>query len=259
MRGTSAANPFDGRGDQRKSIRPVGHGADRAASRAHAANTPRTCYLCCTTATKRDSRRPFARAMCCSQIAISVRVDLPSRRARTPARSSPSLAPRDSSAPPAESVDVFERKIRILERGGWFADPEAQARRRSTSSLRPPSARVTCRRNYFRDPLHYAHERGRRRVSRGAQLRELQAAPKAARRAPNAPHGPHGPSRSARSASPMILVHPRRCRAIRAGASESSRRTSARAEVGVRAERELIRHAPASPALCGVGGRTRRS
>ena len=80
------------------------------------------------------------------------------RRSRT--RSSPRRAPRVSSAPPPRRSIVFDRKIQILERGGWFADlrRKRQALDKLLPTIRATSDRLTAR------SLRRAHERGRRRL-----------------------------------------------------------------------------------------------
>ena len=111
----------------------------------------------------------------------------------------------------AQSIDIFDRKIQILQRGGWFADLR---RKRQALDKLLPTIRATSDR-IMRD-LYVARTSEVAGVSRELLERELGAA--AAASAVGAP-AVAAPARRARSAD---------------------RRTNRRA-VGVRAERELLR------------------
>jgi DNA primase len=115
-----------------------------------------------------------------------------------------------------ESVDVFERKIQILERGGWFADLR---RRREALDKLLPTIRVTA------DPLtrdmYVSQTSELAGVARETLERELQAPPRE-RRMPE----PGGPPPPVEEPQPAARQHERR-------SNHQAR--------GVRAERELVR------------------
>jgi DNA primase len=115
-----------------------------------------------------------------------------------------------------EAVDVFERKIQILDRGGWFADLR---RKREALDKLLPTLRVTA------DPLtrdiYIARTSDVSGVSRDALERELLAGPRE-RRAPRKSGAPPADS------EPAVQVR------------ERDRRSDRNAQ-GVRAERELVR------------------
>jgi DNA primase len=137
----------------------------------------------------------------------------------------------------ATSIDVFERKIQILDRGGWFADlrRKRQALDRLLPTLRATSDPLT------RD-MYLGHASSAAGVSREMLEREL-AAPMRARtgrplRAP-APSAPVADPREQRGTLPP----PPDLQRVRRG--ERRRATATRA---VGAERELVRvllHRPA--------------
>jgi DNA primase len=113
------------------------------------------------------------------------------------------------------SVDVFDRKIQILERGGWFADLR---RKRAALDKLVPTIRVTADR-LLRD-LYVARTSEAAGVSRDELLRELAMAPRQRR----------GP---APEPSPDEDRDPTRVR-------QRERRADHRS-LAVRAERELVR------------------
>ncbi|HEX4469740.1 MAG TPA: DNA primase [Gemmatimonadaceae bacterium] len=110
----------------------------------------------------------------------------------------------------AHSIDIFDRKIQILQRGGWFADlrRKRQALDKLLPTIRAASDRI------MRD-LYVARTSEVAGVSRELLERELGTPPSAAESAESAPP----PARRARSAE---------------------RRANRRA-TGTRAERELLR------------------
>jgi DNA primase len=112
-----------------------------------------------------------------------------------------------------ESVDIFDRKIQILERGGWFSDLR---RKREALDKLLPTIRLTSD-NVLRD-LYIARTCEVAGVSREMLTTELRTAPRS---------HPAGP---AEGAAP--LEEPVRDR--RSGRPD-------RREQGVRAERELVR------------------
>jgi DNA primase len=121
------------------------------------------------------------------------------------------------------SVDIFERKIQILERGGWFAD---LSRKREALDKLLPTIRITAD-GLTRD-LYIARTSEVAGVSREMLDRELAATPKQ-RRAPVAPEGPpheFGPVHDGETGAPPVR--------------QRDRRLDHRA-IGVRAERELVR------------------
>jgi len=88
------------------------------------------------------------------------------------------------------AMDVFERKVQILERGGWFADLR---RKRAALDRLIPTIRATA------DPLTRDLYLGRASeaagIGRDLLAREVEAAPEGPRRAPRATpvHGQPGP------------------------------------------------------------------
>jgi DNA primase len=112
-----------------------------------------------------------------------------------------------------ESVDIFDRKIQILERGGWFADLR---RKREALDKLLPTIRLTSD-NVLRD-LYIARTCEVAGVSREMLTTELRTAPRS------------HPAVPAEDAAP--LEEPVRDR--RSGRPD-------RREQGVRAERELVR------------------
>jgi len=117
----------------------------------------------------------------------------------------------------AASIDVFDRKIQILERGGWFADLR---RKRQALDKLLPTLRVTA--DHLTRDLYVARTSEVAGVSREQLTRELQVAPRE-RRAP-----------AETGARPETKV----------GSEPAVRRRERRADhktLGVRAERELVR------------------
>ena len=115
----------------------------------------------------------------------------------------------------AASIDVFDRKIQLLERGGWFADLR---RKRQALDKLLPTLRVTA--DALTRDLYVARTSEVAGVSREQLMRELETAPRE-RRAP-AETGAPPPS----AAEPVVRRRERR-------ADHRS--------IGVRAERELVR------------------
>jgi DNA primase len=114
------------------------------------------------------------------------------------------------------SIDVFDRKIQILDRGGWFADLR---RKRQALDKLLPTLRATG--DHLTRDLYIARTSEVAGVSREQLMRELQAASRE-RRAP----GETGPPPAPPVAEPAV------------------RRRERRADhrgLGVRAERELVR------------------
>jgi DNA primase len=116
----------------------------------------------------------------------------------------------------AASVDVFDRKIQILERGGWFSDLH---RKRAALDKLLPTIRVTSD-QLLRD-LYIARTSEVAGIAREALMRELATAPRERR----APVEAGGPPQDTGNAVPV---------------RRQERRTDHRAR-GVRAERELVR------------------
>jgi DNA primase len=116
----------------------------------------------------------------------------------------------------SESIDVFDRKIQILERSGWFEDlrRKREALDKLTPTIRATSDRV------LRD-MYVTRASERAGLSREMLLRELETAPRE-RRAPREPVPPPD--------APDDAVPVRR----------GERRTDHR-QRGGRAERELLR------------------
>jgi DNA primase len=134
----------------------------------------------------------------------------------------------------AASIDVFERKIQILERGGWFADlrRKRQALDRLLPTLRATSDPLT------RD-LYLGHASTAAGVSREMLERELALAPRGRSARPPALAGPERDPREQRGQP----VPPPDARRVRRG---DRRKVSGERTLG--AERELVRvllHRPA--------------
>jgi len=111
-----------------------------------------------------------------------------------------------------ESVDIFDRKIQILERGGWFADLR---RKREALDKLLPTIRLTSD-NVLRD-LYIARTCEVAGVSREMLTSELRASPRTRAVAPEDEPPMEAPIRDRRSSRPD------------------------RRQQGVRAERELVR------------------
>ena len=127
----------------------------------------------------------------------------------------------------ASSIDVFERKIQLLERGGWFSDlrRKRQALDRLLPTLRATSDALT------RD-LYLGHASAAAGVSREMLERELAGSARA-------------PARAAASAPAEPLPEPP---PVRAGERRGRDRRRSLAEPGASTERELVRvllHEPA--------------
>jgi DNA primase len=120
------------------------------------------------------------------------------------------------------SVDVFDRKIQILERGGWFADLR---RKREALDKLLPTIRVTSD-QLLRD-LYVSRTSEVAGVSREMLLRELQAAPRQRHAAGETSHA------SETGAAPESTQAGRRAAP---GSPRPARETR-----GVRFERELVR------------------
>jgi DNA primase len=121
-----------------------------------------------------------------------------------------------------EAVDVFERKIQILERAGWFGD-DLQKKRKAVDKL-VPTIRITADR-VLRD-LYITRTSEISGALRDTIVREVETAPRE-RRLPRDPVPP-------RDAAPPPID----------GEAPPVRRRERRADhqaVGVRAERELVR------------------
>jgi DNA primase len=124
-----------------------------------------------------------------------------------------------------ESIDLFERKIQLLERGGWFSDlrRKRQALDRLLPTLRATSDPIT------RD-LYLNHAAEAAGVSRELLEREIAAPPRG--RSTGAPRAPSRPEPAA--ARPQ--AEPRDVTRVRSG--ERRRAPGVRA---IGAERELVR------------------
>ncbi|MDB4876217.1 MAG: primase [Gemmatimonadetes bacterium] len=122
-----------------------------------------------------------------------------------------------------ESVDIFERKIQILERGGWFTD---LSRKREALDKLLPTIRVTAD-GLTRD-LYIARTSEVAGVSRDMLDRELKASPKQQRppSQPPPPAGDFGPPPDEETGAPPVRQRDRRLN---------------HSAIGVRAERELVR------------------
>jgi DNA primase len=134
----------------------------------------------------------------------------------------------------AASIDVFERKIQILERGGWFADlrKKRQALDRLLPTLRATSDPLT------RD-MYLGHASAAAGVTRELLERELNAPPRGRTGRPGrdaAPAAAHPAEQRGRPVAPPDVARVRRGERRRTG------------ERGASAERELLRvvlHRPA--------------
>jgi DNA primase len=115
-----------------------------------------------------------------------------------------------------EAVDVFERKIQILDRGGWFSDLR---RKREALDKLLPTLRITA--NPLTRDMYVSWTSNVAGVSREALERELLTSPRE-RRAPRESGAPPA------EGEPPVHVRQRE-------------RRSDRNAQGVRAERELIR------------------
>jgi DNA primase len=113
------------------------------------------------------------------------------------------------------SVDVFDRKIQILERSGWFTDLR---RKREALDKLLPTIRVTSDR-LTRD-LYIARTTEVAGISREMLHRELETRPRGAREPAETGAAPEGTSRPVRAGPDRRANHPQR---------------------GSRAERELVR------------------
>jgi DNA primase len=84
-----------------------------------------------------------------------------------------------------QAMDVFDRKVQILERGGWFAD--LQKKRRALDMLLPTIRATT-------DPLtrdlYLARTAQAAGIDRSVMLRELELTPRARRGTPGSGQGP---------------------------------------------------------------------
>ena len=116
----------------------------------------------------------------------------------------------------AASIDVFDRKIQILERGGWFADLR---RKRQALDKLLPTLRATA--DHLTRDLYIARTSEIAGVSREQLVRELEVAPRE-RRMPAETGAPPTPA----VAEPGVRRRERR---------------ADRRSIGVRAERELVR------------------
>ena len=121
-----------------------------------------------------------------------------------------------------EAVDVFDRKIQILERSGWFGDLH---KKRGALDKLIPTIRVTS--DPFLRDLYISRVSEVAGIARETIVRELETTPRAGRR-PVEPDVPHGPPPEFRDGP---APEPTRTR---------ERRVDHRA-LGVRAERELVR------------------
>jgi DNA primase len=137
----------------------------------------------------------------------------------------------------ASSIDVFERKIQILERGGWFADLR---RKRQALDRLLPTLRATT------DPLtrdlYLGHASTAAGVSREMLERELALAPRTRSARLDRSPTPSGPERDAREPRGQPAPAPD-ARRVRRG---ERRKVSGERALG--AERELVRvllHRPA--------------
>jgi DNA primase len=89
----------------------------------------------------------------------------------------------------AGALDVFDRKIQLLERGGWFAD--LQRKRRALDSLLPT---IRAAKDPITREMYLARAAEAAKVDRGVLARELDAGSRRSRLAP--------PPRPARRATP---------------------------------------------------------
>jgi DNA primase len=132
----------------------------------------------------------------------------------------------------ATSIDVFERKIQLLERGGWFADlrKKRQALDRLLPTLRATSDPLT------RD-MYLGHASTAAGVTRELLEREISAPRSRSGKPAGAPAAPPDASRSVREPLPAAGIRVR---------ETDRRRAPSEKEMG--AERELVRvllHRPA--------------
>src|SRR6185369_16787339 len=102
----------------------------------------------------------------------------------------------------AASIDVFDRKIQILERGGWFADLR---RKRQALDKLLPTLRSTA--DHLTRDLYIARTNEVAGVSREQLMRELQAAPRD-RRTPTETGAP--PAAPAATREPAVRRRERR-------------------------------------------------
>ncbi len=131
----------------------------------------------------------------------------------------------------ASSIDVFERKIQILDRGGWFADLR---RKRQALDRLLPTLRATT------DPLtrdlYLGHASTAAGVSREMLERELRLPPSTRR------GGRADTSSGAGASPPSAGPRPReQTMAMRLGERRAGDRRRGAAEPGALRERELIR------------------
>jgi DNA primase len=130
----------------------------------------------------------------------------------------------------AASIDVFERKIQILERGGWFADLR---RKRQALDRLLPTLRATT------DPLtrdlYLGHASAAAGASREMLERELALIPRARSTRPDHAPSPAAPERDPREQRGQPVPTPD-ARRVRRG---ERRKVSGERALG--AERELVR------------------
>jgi DNA primase len=130
----------------------------------------------------------------------------------------------------ASSIDVFERKIQILDRGGWFADLR---RKRQALDRLLPTLRATT------DPLtrdlYLGHASTAAGVSREMLERELALVPRARSIGPGRAPSPAAPERDPREPRGQPVPSPD-ARRVRRG---ERRKVSGERALG--AERELVR------------------
>jgi DNA primase len=140
---------------------------------------------------------------------------------------------RELEAQLASSIDVFERKIQILDRGGWFTDLR---RKRQALDRLLPTLRATT------DPLtrdlYLGHASAAAGVSREMLERELETArgPRAGRAGAPVPRAPSERASSERSPS-----HDDANLRIRLGDRRTGERRRGPATRGAISERELVR------------------
>jgi DNA primase len=123
------------------------------------------------------------------------------------------------------AVDVIERKIQLLERGGWFAD--LHKRRRAIDHLLPTIRATT-------DPVTRDMYLGRVSEATGVDRQVLMTEAES-------------PERVGRSLEPSVQSTGRRAEPTRRQPAPAAPR--ARAQAGTSAERELVRVMLTSPAL----------
>jgi DNA primase len=114
----------------------------------------------------------------------------------------------------AASLDVFDRKVQLLERGGWFAD--LQRKRRALDAL-IPTIRAT------RDPitrdLYVARASAAAGVERSVLINELAASPA-------------GDARTRRKAAPQAVAEPRTVGSASERAAQEPYRSDVAASAG---------------------------